>query len=196
VNEGAPLTEVQHSQIAARDQFFKVYNRISTRLKNPQDAAERALKAREVQTLISGDGESQTSLRESFFYKYKKAFGSGPAVTFYVHTLCKHLTQHIRDIPADIMTLSGQALEHCNKLRKAAVQLTNKRHFTVEDLTKAGKRKRGAMDQLLCMDIVSKYLLSEYKMRPSYYAFSWYYARTVKRVGRTMTELEKKELAN
>ena len=83
MNEGAPLTEVQHSQIAARDQFFKVYNRISTRLKNPQDAAERALKAREVQTLISGDGESQTSLRESFFYKYKKAFGSGPAVTFY-----------------------------------------------------------------------------------------------------------------
>ena len=68
------------------------------------------------------------------------------------------------------MALSGQALEHCNKLRKAAVQLTNKRHFTVEDLTKAGKRKRGAMDQLLCMDIVSKYLLSEYKMRPSYYA--------------------------
>jgi hypothetical protein len=36
VNEGAPLTEVQHSQIAARDQFFKVYNRISTRLKNLQ----------------------------------------------------------------------------------------------------------------------------------------------------------------
>jgi hypothetical protein len=49
------------------------------------------------------------------------------------------------------MALSGQALEHCNKLLKAAVQLTNKRHFTVEDLTKAGNRKRGAMDQLLCM---------------------------------------------
>jgi hypothetical protein len=64
----------------------EVYNRTSTRLKNPQDAAERALKAREVQTLISGDGESQASLKESFFYKYKKAFGSGPAVTFYVHT--------------------------------------------------------------------------------------------------------------
>jgi hypothetical protein len=189
VNNGEPLTALQDKQLEARDQFFKVYNRIAERLEDPQNPQERDAKARAVQTLLTGDGLTVESLHDSFFYKYKKAFGSGPAVTYYVHTLVKHLTQHIRDIPADIMTLSGQGLEHCNKLRKADGVLTNKRHFTHDDLTIVGKRKRGVMQQLLTMDLVRKHMVcSEYKQRASYYE------RTVKRVGRTMNELEKKEL--
>jgi hypothetical protein len=60
-------------------------------------------------------------------------------------------------MPCDIMELSGQGLEHCNQLRKQEGRLTNKRHFSVEEVTKLGKRKRGIMDQLMTLETSRKH---------------------------------------
>jgi hypothetical protein len=38
------------------------------------------------------------------------------------------------------------------EVRKQEGRLTNKRHFSVEEVTKLGKRKRGIMDQLMTLE--------------------------------------------
>ena len=47
------------------------------------------------------------------------------------------------------MELSGQALEHCNQLRKHDGKLTSKRFLLSTDVTRDGKRKRSMMDELI-----------------------------------------------
>ena len=87
------------------------------------------------------------------------------------------------------MELSGQALEHCNQLRKQDGKLTSKCMLRATQVTKEGKRKRGMMDQLMGLEVVRNFFAQHmgYKQRPSL----WY--RQVQVKGRKGTGLVKKE---
>jgi hypothetical protein len=180
LNQGADLQPIQRKELAAVGAFMDVYNRIATKLTNPHDQSERGAKADEVQELAL-----------AFHHAYIAAFGDGSAYTYYVHTLVEHISCHIRDLPCDIMDLSGQGLEHCNKLRKSNGKLTNHHTFTADDVTKGGKRKRGIMDQLLTMDAVRKSLGQDRDLclRPSLY-----FRQKMQKLGSRRTALAKEEL--
>ena len=68
-----------------------------------------------------------------------------------------HLPKQIRNIEVDIMELSGQSLEHMNLKRKGDGKHTNHQLWTAADVTKAGRRKRGVMDQLMQTEYNRKY---------------------------------------
>jgi hypothetical protein len=180
INQGSPLTPIQKKELAAVDAFMDVHNRIATKLTNPHDPVERGRKATEVQALAL-----------TFHNAYIAAFGDGSAYTYYVHTLVEHISAHIRDLPCDIMDLSGQGLEHCNKLRKSSGKLTNHRLLDYQQVTQAGKRKRGMMDTLLTMDLV-RHSLSKHPnscLRPSYY-----FRQKMWQLGSRRDELAKREV--
>ena len=76
------------------------------------------------------------------------------------------------------------------EVRKQEGRLTNKRHFSVEEVTKLGKRKRGIMDQLMTLETSRKHFAvysNDYKQRPGYYH------REVKHGGRKQQPMAKKE---
>ena len=102
-----------------------------------QVAAQRATKARAVGRQAA-----------NFIKAYVVAFGNS-ACTVYTHYVAHHLAHQIRDIPCDVMALSGQALEHCNQLRKQEGKLTSKNPQPWSE-TKDHKRKRTMMDELWC----------------------------------------------
>jgi len=178
LNQGKKISAVQKLEIAAADEFMLMYNLVSVRVENAQDPAQRRTKAVQVGRQAS-----------KFIKAYTKAFGNGAACTVYIHYVAHHLAQHINNIPCDIMELSGQALEHCNQLRKQHGQLTSKNPTPWTHVKKDGKRKVGMMDELMVHEELSRWFEdeSEYKGRPS----PW--MRMVQTQGRNCGGLVKKE---
>jgi hypothetical protein len=153
-----------------------MYNLVSERVVDAQVAAQRATKARAVGRQAA-----------NFIKAYVVAFGNS-ACTVYTHYVAHHLAHQIRDIPCDIMALSGQALEHCNQLRKQEGKLTSKNPQPWSE-TKDHKRKRTMMDELMVLEECRLYYQehSEYKQRPT----RW--MRNVQRQGRHCSAIVKKE---
>ena len=176
LNQGAPISELQKLQLKAADEFMHMYNLVSERVVDAQVAAQRATKARAVGRQAA-----------NFIKAYVVAFGNS-ACTVYTHYVAHHLAHQIRDIPCDIMALSGQALEHCNQLRKQEGKLTSKNPQPWSE-TKDHKRKRTMMDELMVLEECRLYYQehSEYKQRPT----RW--MRNVQRQGRHCSAIVKKE---
>jgi hypothetical protein len=155
--DGPELTELQHKQLAATRTFMCFYNCVAKRLVDPQDKTQRKNKAQAVQVLAY-----------DFHDAYKLAFGDA-ACTPYVHMSVCHLAKQIKNIEADIMELSGQALEHLNLKRKGDGRHTNHQVWTAEDVTRTGRRKRGVMDQLMQTEYNRKYAQDKCGQRMSDY---------------------------